>query len=271
MATLPDPSLIPDPLRPFDTKRLAFRAVRPKDAAVFTAFGHDHEGFINSSEPNISLPGPALAKSYEESVATKALLGAIIWLKDDAAGELSTAASASAPSDAEKEAGNSTGIEEKKNNPPADFHTTQPIRSQWGIAIGEVHLSNLSLDTAHHRRTELGITILPGYQGKGYGRETIEWALDYAFRRAGLHRCRIRAFEWNEGAVRLYEKIGFTAEGREREAFWHEGRWWDGVEMGMLDREWWGMRRERERGRGSQEEEEGRRTSRAIRIDLSEK
>jgi RimJ/RimL family protein N-acetyltransferase len=36
----------------------------------------------------------------------------------------------------------------------------------------------------------------------------------------------------------LYEKIGFKVEGREREAYWHEGRWWDGVELGMLEGEW---------------------------------
>jgi RimJ/RimL family protein N-acetyltransferase len=167
-------------------------------------------------------------------------VGAVIWFRDDATGEIGTSASASAPSDAEKASSNDA------INSPSTFTTGQPLRSEWGTAIGVVHLSHLTPNTAHHRRTDIGISILPAYQGRGYGREAIEWALDYAFRRAGLHRVRVRAFEWNAGALRLYEEIGLKIEGREREAFWHEGRWWDGVDMGMLEGEWWDMRRERE-------------------------
>lgn len=55
----------------------------------------------------------------------------------------------------------------------------------------------------------------------------------------------VRAFEWNSGAIRLYEKVGFKHEGRGRETLWHEGRWWDGVEMGMLEGEWWELEKER--------------------------
>lgn len=90
----------------------------------------------------------------------------------------------------------------------------------------------------------MSIDILPLYQGKGYGSEAIKWGLNYAFKRAGLHKVRIRAFEWNEGAVKLYERMGFKHEGRERESLWHEGRFWDGLELGMLDREWWAMQKE---------------------------
>lgn len=243
MATKPNPKLIPDPLRPFDTPRLAFRAVRqPEDLPLFLAIGNDQAGFMNSNLSNTTLPDNAAATKFMRSVATDSLLGATIWLKDT-------------QSSKENE-------ETRDNGAPASH-----LKSQWGTAVGEIHLSRLPPNAAHHRSTEIGIDILPAFQGRGYGREAIEWALDYAFRRAGLHRVRIRAFEWNTGALRLYEKVGFKMEGREREALWHEGRWWDGVELGILEGEWWGMQREREK-KGSQEEE--RRTSRAIRIDLSE-
>ena len=49
----------------------------------------------------------------------------------------------------------------------------------------------LSLDSPpksrHHRSCSLGIVIASGYQGKGYGTEAITWALDWAFRIAGMH------------------------------------------------------------------------------------
>ena len=61
----------------------------------------------------------------------------------------------------------------------------------------------------------------------------------------------IRAFEWNKGAIRLYETLGFTHEGRAREMIWHEGRWWDSVDMGMLEGEWWELA-EKRKGKGAE-------------------
>ncbi|KAF2439623.1 acyl-CoA N-acyltransferase, partial [Karstenula rhodostoma CBS 690.94] len=107
-----------------------------------------------------------------------------------------------------------------------------------GTPIGQIHLNRSSPRMSHHRNTEIGIDILPAYQGRGYGSEAIRWVLEYAFLRAGLHKVRIRAFGWNEGACRLYRRLGFVEEGRERESLWHEGRWWDGVEFGMVEGEW---------------------------------
>lgn len=43
---------------------------------------------------------------------------------------------------------------------------------------------------------------------------------------------------WNEGAVRLYERLGFVHEGRRRDFFWHDGKYHDSVEMSMLEQEW---------------------------------
>lgn len=243
MATKPDFSLIPDPLKPFDTTRLAFRAVRqPEDIALFTAIGNDQSGYMNSNFSNAALVSPADTNKFIKSIAEDQLIGATIWLKDT-------------PQSKETE-------EVADNGAPSG-----DLKSEWGTAIGEIHLSRLPANAVHHRSTEIGIDILPGFQGKGYGREAIEWALDYAFRRAGLHRVRIRAFEWNAGALRLYEKIGFKIEGREREALWHEGRFWDGVEFGMLEQEWRAVQMEKQK-KGSHQED--RRTSRAIRIESSQ-
>lgn len=104
--------------------------------------------------------------------------------------------------------------------------------------IGVLFLTGSPTHLAHHRNTDLGIDILPEFQGKGYGSEAIRWALDWAFDTAGMHRMTIRTFEYNEGARRLYPRLGFTPEGATREAVWHAGRFWDKFQWGMLDREW---------------------------------
>lgn len=207
---------------PWSSSRLLYRAIRPADIAIFNAISDDSIGFQNSNAGNISLPGPKDTEAFMKSCVEKQLLGAVIWLPH------------SSPPTPE-------ALKSMKEN---STHG-EGLFEDWGIAIGEIHLSRLPPEMAHHRYTEIGIDIVPEYQGKGYGGEAIRWALDYAFRRAGLHRVRIRAFEWNEGAIKLYEKLGFVYEGKERKALWHEGRWWDGFEMSMLDEEWWGMERKR--------------------------
>ena len=119
---------------------------------------------------------------------------------------------------------------------------TEPDQSP--TPVGTIHLDKPSPHIAHHRFSEVGIDIIHEHQGKGYGSEAIRWCLDWAFDVAGLHRVAIRAFEWNEGARRLYEKIGFTFEGRAREELFYRGRWWDGYQFGMLDWEWRKIREE---------------------------
>ncbi len=206
---------------PFSSARLLYRAVRqPEDLAVFKAINEDQIGYQNSNGSNIKLAGNADAEKFMKATAEESLLGAVIWLPH----------ASDPPSEQEMKIQRENG----------------EIVELWGRAIGELHLSALPAHMVHHRNTEIGIDILPRYQGYGYGSEAVNWALDYAFRRAGLHRVRIRAFGWNEGAIKLYKKLGFTMEGAEREALWFEGKWWDGVEMGMLAREWWQREAEKE-------------------------
>jgi RimJ/RimL family protein N-acetyltransferase len=202
---------------PFSSARLEYRAIRPVDTALFAAITADAIGFINSSVTNIKLPTESDANGFMKECAENYLLGTAIWLKH--------------PEDMTKEQRLELVEKAKKEG-------REHMVEVWGTAIGELHLRRLSPDSAHHRSTSIGIDILPEFQSRGYGGETINWALDYAFRRAGLHRVEIKAFEWNKGAIRLYEKLGFKHEGREREAFWHEGRFWDGVQMSMLEGEW---------------------------------
>ncbi|PSR80244.1 acyl-CoA N-acyltransferase [Coniella lustricola] len=109
---------------------------------------------------------------------------------------------------------------------------------QRPIAIGDIHLSPLEPDLAHHRFTTIHINIMSEYQGQGYGSEAINWALDWAFSTAGIHRVGVQVLGFNTGAKRLYERLGFKQEGVTRDMFWQAGRWWDDIQFGMLDAEW---------------------------------
>ncbi|KAF2101189.1 acyl-CoA N-acyltransferase [Rhizodiscina lignyota] len=102
--------------------------------------------------------------------------------------------------------------------------------------IGFVTLKGTS--QPHHRNSTMSIQICREEQGKGYGTEAVKWALEWGFMTAGLHRVSIGCFSFNEGARKLYVRLGFVVEGRTREAAWKNGGWHDVIEMGMLEGEW---------------------------------
>ncbi|KAN0098172.1 Acyl-CoA N-acyltransferase [Hyaloscypha variabilis] len=84
----------------------------------------------------------------------------------------------------------------------------------------------------HHRSCTLSITVYSPHQGKGYGTEAINWALDWAFRVAGMHCV------FNKGALQLYERIGFVHKGIERESYYHDFKWHDTIHLSMLENEY---------------------------------
>ncbi|KAL6707304.1 hypothetical protein ACN47E_004292 [Coniothyrium glycines] len=218
--------MTPQDPSPFTSQRLHYRSIRPtEDLPVFHAINNDPSGYCNSNFSNAKLPTSSDAESFLKQTAEDSLVGAIIWLPHDPF--LS-----------------SEQIVEIVEN---GRQNSEIMDTKLGTAIGEIHLSSLPKHCTHHRHTEIGLDILPAYQRQGFGSEAILWAADYAFRRLGMHRVRIRAFGYNEGAVRLYEKLGFVNEGSERECIWFDGRWWDGIMFGLLEGEWEALRKKKKK------------------------
>jgi len=104
--------------------------------------------------------------------------------------------------------------------------------------IGFVLLHEIMAGRRHNRATNMGIHISSKYQRKGYGSEAIEWVLGWAFKYAGLHRIGIICYSYNVGAWKLYERLGFVIEGRNREAIWYDDGWHDLIHLSMLENEW---------------------------------
>ncbi|MEX1294699.1 MAG: GNAT family protein [Candidatus Limnocylindrales bacterium] len=133
------------------------------------------------------------------------------------------------------------------------FHTRLMSPEQVGYAItvrdsgrliGSTTFSNLDADNGS---TLFHISIgEPDAWGAGYGTEATELMLWLAFERIGLHRVALSVFAFNERAIRSYEKVGFTIEGRHREAIVRDGERHDELTMGILQADW----RERQRHSG---------------------
>jgi RimJ/RimL family protein N-acetyltransferase len=81
--------------------------------------------------------------------------------------------------------------------------------------------------------------------GHGYGTEATRLMLDHAFGTLSLHRIGLFVFEFNERAIRAYQRCGFVIEGRSRESIWRDGRWWDELAMSVLESDWRRMQAQR--------------------------
>jgi RimJ/RimL family protein N-acetyltransferase len=70
-----------------------------------------------------------------------------------------------------------------------------------------------------NKTAETGIFIgNKNYWNKGYGTEALSLLLDYGFKALNLHNIMLRVYEFNERAIRCYQKTGFKHIGKRREA-----------------------------------------------------
>ena len=100
-----------------------------------------------------------------------------------------------------------------------------------------VHIGNLDLhpEFAEDRKAGLGIMLgEKDYWAKGYGTDAIVTLLRFGFHEMNLNRVWLHVFEFNPRALACYQKCGFKEEGRLRQHYYQEGRYWDSVVMGIL-------------------------------------
>jgi RimJ/RimL family protein N-acetyltransferase len=111
-----------------------------------------------------------------------------------------------------------------------------PIEDAAGRYIGHIRLNILSWDD---RKTRMAMGIFDRrFWSRGYGSEALCLVLRYGFDDLGLHRIDLRVVEYNERAIRAYQKCGFVVEGIERESALVDGVWYDDVMMSILESEY---------------------------------
>jgi diamine N-acetyltransferase len=92
------------------------------------------------------------------------------------------------------------------------------------------------------RSTDMTIIIgEKGVWGKGYGTEVGRLLLDYAFNRLGFHRISIGVVGSNKRALKFWESLGFKKEGTERDAYYYDNEYSDGIMMSILENEYRAM------------------------------
>ena len=102
--------------------------------------------------------------------------------------------------------------------------------------IGTVGLFDLDLVNGS---AGLGIMIgEPRDRGRGHGTDALEAIVRFGFASLRLERIWLIVFDFNPGARRVYERVGFQHEGVQRHAIFRDGRFFDEHRMAILSGEW---------------------------------
>ncbi len=81
---------------------------------------------------------------------------------------------------------------------------------------------------------EIGIALLPGARGRGYGTAAQRLLARYLFAHTTAHRIEAATEVDNIAEQKALEKAGFTREGVQRATGWRDGAWRDGITYSVL-------------------------------------
>lgn len=111
------------------------------------------------------------------------------------------------------------------------------VDSDTGQVVGHGEIA--SIDYRNSSATLARILIGPSdLRGIGIGHKIVHNLLQIAFDILHLHRVDLLVFDFNQQAIRSYEKAGFVKEGLMRECRKLEDNYWNSCIMSILEHEW---------------------------------
>ena len=103
-------------------------------------------------------------------------------------------------------------------------------------AVGTIDLHDVD---PRNGTASLGIAIGdPDDTGHGYGSAALRAVVAFGFEQLRLERIELDVYDYNEGARRMYERVGFVLEGTRRRALYRDGAFHDVHGMALLREEW---------------------------------
>lgn len=110
-------------------------------------------------------------------------------------------------------------------------------REEDAVPVGIVGLDGID---ARNRHAEFGHLLIgeAAHRRQGFALAASRVLLNHGFGALDLHRVHLRVFRDNAAAVRLYERLGFVAEGVAREHIVVDGGFRDVLHMGCLRSEY---------------------------------
>ena len=118
---------------------------------------------------------------------------------------------------------------------PGEWHQLALEAEADGVLVGDLAFR---VDADEPREAEVGFTLDPAHQGKGYGTEALTGLLDWAFPTFGLHRVIAVTDALNTPAAGLLERVGMRREAHFVENVFFKGDWGSEFQYAVLRDEW---------------------------------
>ena len=104
--------------------------------------------------------------------------------------------------------------------------------AESGILIGRCGFYKIDWK---NRWGELGILIgEKAFRGKGYGTDALTVLTGFGFRELNLHKQKVSVMDFNQAALRAYEKCGFVREGILKSEVYREGAYHDVIQLALF-------------------------------------
>ncbi|MHA6203081.1 GNAT family N-acetyltransferase [Dyella soli] len=118
-----------------------------------------------------------------------------------------------------------------------------PVAGSWfqrAIRLREDDrlIGDLGLCLSADHQAEVGITLAPAHQGRGYAREALAAVLEALFRTMGVHRVHASVDPRNLPSVNLMRALGLRQEAHFRQSLMLRGEWVDDLVFALLAHEW---------------------------------
>lgn len=109
------------------------------------------------------------------------------------------------------------------------------IEKETNELIGNCSIFNID---STNSTAEIGIMIgKESARGKGYGTESMGILADYSFNYLNFNSLFLKVKEFNPGAIRCYEKVGFKLIGKRRNSAYVNGKYYNNIYMDLLKTE----------------------------------
>lgn len=120
-------------------------------------------------------------------------------------------------------------------NPPPAWSQVGIVLRATGQLIGD---AGFRIAPEDPRQAEIGITLDPAFQHRGYASEALRTLLRHLFSTLGVHRVHGSVDPRNTASMILLGRVGMRQEAHFVESYWAKGAWTDDAVFGMLEREW---------------------------------
>ena len=116
------------------------------------------------------------------------------------------------------------------------------IDASTNEVLGHIELDGFDWEnqSAFISRVLIGANV---QRGNGLGQLVVRQLVDTAFSKLDLHRLAVGVLDFNDVAIRCYEKCGFQYEGCYRDIVKYEDKFYSVVTMSLLRTEWQGLKK----------------------------